>query len=123
MNTLEETPGYWKRLQLELLTMIKQLGLPTFFITLPSVDVWCHELIEIIRSEESDVLTEDDIYNMNYFDRTRIPNSNHVFFARHFQYMAEVIFKKIVSDGALSKVKYRAIRVELQVRGSAHIHS
>ena len=34
MNTLKGTPAYWKRFQIEVLAMIKQLGLPTFFITL-----------------------------------------------------------------------------------------
>ena len=34
MNTLKGTPAYWKRFQIEVLAMIKQLDLPTFFITL-----------------------------------------------------------------------------------------
>ena len=34
MNTLKGNPAYWKRFQLEVLARIKQLGLPTFFITL-----------------------------------------------------------------------------------------
>ena len=30
MNTLKGTPAYWKRFQLVVLAMIKQLGVPTF---------------------------------------------------------------------------------------------
>ena len=48
MNTLKGTPAYWKRFQLEVLAMIKQLGLPTFFITLSCADLRWHGLIEII---------------------------------------------------------------------------
>ena len=48
MNTQKGTPAYWKRFQLEVLAMIKQLGLPTFFITLSCADLRWHELIEII---------------------------------------------------------------------------
>ena len=39
MNTLKRTPAYWKRFQLEVLAMIKQLGLPIFFITLSCADL------------------------------------------------------------------------------------
>ena len=60
---------------------------------------------------------------MNYFDKTKILNSNPVLLARHFQYRVEVFFKEIVSDGTLGKIKHYAIRVEFQVRGSPHIHS
>ena len=41
----------------------------------------------------------------------------------YLQYRAEMLFKVIVVDGPLGKVKYHAIRVEFQVRGSPHVHS
>ena len=31
MNTIKGTPAYWKRFLLEVLAMVKQLGIPTFF--------------------------------------------------------------------------------------------
>ena len=68
-------------------------------------------------------LTDDDIHSMNYFDKTKILNSNPALLARHFQYRVEVFFKEIVSDGPLDKIKHYAIRVEFQVRGSPPIHS
>ena len=43
--------------------------------------------------------------------------------ARHFQYRVEIFFKTIVLDGILGKVKYHAIQVEVQLRGSPYIHS
>ena len=121
MNTLKETPAYWKRFQLEVLAMIKQLGLPTYFITLSCADLRWHELIEIIyKLNEGDILTDEDIHSMNYFDKAKIANSNPVFLARHFKYRVEVFFKEIVSDGPLGKIKHYAIRVNFQVRSSPH---
>ena len=123
MNTLKETPAYWKRFQLEVLAMIKQLGLATYFITLSCADLRWHELIEIIyKLNEGDILTDEDIHSMNYFDKAKIANSNPVFLARHFKYRIEVFFKEIVSDGPLGEVKHYAIRINFQVRGSPHIH-
>ena len=60
---------------------------------------------------------------MNYFDKTKILNSNPVLLARHFQYRVEVFFKEIVPDGPLGKITNYAIRVEFQVSVSPHIHS
>ena len=52
-------------------------------------------------------------------------NSNAVVLARHFQHRAEHFFKEIllIRAGSLGKVKYNAVRVEFQFRGSPHIHS
>ena len=81
MNTLKRTPAYWNRFQVEVLAIIKQLGLPTFFITLSCADLRWHGLIEIMHKlNEDDILTDDD------FDKTKILNSNPVLLARHFQY-------------------------------------
>ena len=48
---------------------------------------------------------------------------NPVLLARHLQYRCETFFNVIVVDVSLGKVKYHAIRVEFQVRGSLFIHS
>ena len=121
MNTLKRTLAYWKRFQLEVLAMIKQLGLPTFFITFSCADLQWHELIEIIYMlNEGDILTDDDIHSMNYFDKTKILNSNPILLARNSQH--KVFFKEIVSDGSLGKTKH-AVELGFQVSGSPHIHS
>ena len=123
MNTLKGTPAYWKRFLFEVLAMVKQLGLPTFFMTLSCADLHWNELVEIISKLQGCTLSDDEIETMNYHDRTNILNSNPVLLMRHFQYRVETFFKEIVIDGPLGKVKYYAIRVEFQVRGSPHIHS
>ena len=38
MNQIRGTPAYWKRLQYEVLAMIKQIGCPTLFLTLSCAD-------------------------------------------------------------------------------------
>ena len=39
MNTVKGTPAYWKRFLFEVLAMVKQLGLPTYFMTLSCADL------------------------------------------------------------------------------------
>jgi len=60
---------------------------------------------------------------MDYFERCKYLNLNPVLLARHFQYRVETFFQTIIVNGPLGKVRYHAIRVEFQVRGSPHIHA
>ena len=59
---------------------------------------------------------------MSYFQKFEILNENPVFVARHFQYRVEVFFTEILmSSDLLGEIKYYAIRVKFQFRGSPHI--
>ena len=122
MNTIKGTPAYWKRFLFEVLGMVKQLDLPTFFMTLSCADLRWNELVEIITKLGDKYISDEDIENLSYFERCAILNMNPVLLEKHFQYRVEVFFKEIVVDGPLGKVTYHAIRVEFQFRGSPHIH-
>lgn len=123
MAPMKGTPAYWKRFLQEVLAMVKQLGLPTFFMTLSCADLRWNELIKIISSLNGQPITDDQINELSYFERCQYLNLNPVLLARHFQYRVEVFFKEIVVNGQLGKVSYQAVRVEFQLRGSPHIHS
>ena len=122
MGNIKGTP-YWKKFLCEVLSTVKQLGLPTFFMMLSCADLQWDELISIIASLLGEILTQEEIDHMDFFTRCAYLNQNPVLLARHFQYRVEMFFKVIVIDGPLGKVKYHAIRIEFQVRGSPHVHS
>ena len=123
MSSIKGTLAYWKKKLFEVLAMVKQLGIPTFFMTLSCADLWWNELVEIISKLNRLEFSDDVIKNMTYQERYNTLNKNPVLVARHFQYSIEIFFKVIALDGPLSKTSYYAIRVEFQVRGSPHIHS
>ena len=91
-------------------------------MTLSCADLRWKELISIISKLNRSDLSEEEIENLDYFEKCKILNENQVLLARQFQYR-EIFFKEIIVDGPLGKVKYYAIRVEFQLRGSPHIHS
>ena len=122
MNPIKGTSVYWKRLLFEVLAMVKQLDLPSYFMTLSCADLRWNELVSIISKLNGGNLTDEKINNITCFELCNYLNSNPVLLARHFQYRVEVFFKEIIVNGPLGKVKYYAIRVEFQVRGSPHIH-
>ena len=94
MNPIKGTPAYWKKFKSEVLAMVKQLVVRTFFLTLSSADLRWKELIVIIQK-----------------------------FSRHFQDRVELFSKVFIIDGPLGKSKYYAMRVEFQIGGKPHIHS
>ena len=48
---------------------------------------------------------------MDFFIRCAYLNQNPVLLAKHFQYRIEVLFKIIVIDGPLGKIKCHAIHI------------
>ena len=69
MNSINGTPAYWKKFLHEVLAMLKQLGLPTFFVTLSYADLRWNELISIISTSKGETLQEEEINTLDYFQR------------------------------------------------------
>jgi len=122
MNNVKGSPAYWKHMLSDVLAMVKQLGLPSFFLTLSCADLRWDELVLVISKLKGHKLSNEEISNMSYFERCELLNSNPVLLARHFQYRVETFLKNIVLNGPIGKVLYYVIRVEFQTRGSPHVH-
>ena len=101
MNPVKGTPANWKIFLFEVLAIVKQLGLPTFFMTLSCADLRWNELVLIISKLNGDNFSDEQINKMTYFELCNYLNTNPVLLARHFQYRVEVCFKEIVVDGKL----------------------
>ena len=84
MSSIKGTPEHWKKNFFEVQAMVKQLGIPTFFMTLSCADLQWNELIGIISKLNSLNLSDDDIKNKSYQGRSDILNKNPVLVARHF---------------------------------------
>ena len=104
MNSIKGTPAYWKKLLCEVLAMVKQLGFPTFFLTLSCADLRWNELISIISKLNKLSLNEEEIKSLAYQERCRLLNMNPVLVARHFQFRVEVFYKEIILDGQSIKL-------------------
>ena len=122
MNQIKGTPAYWQHMLSDVLAMVKQLGIPTYFMTLSCADLHWNELVMIIRRLKGENCTVNVVAELDYESRCKELNSNPVLLARHFQYRVENFFKLIVMNGQLGKILYYCIRVEFQARGSPHVH-
>ena len=122
MRSIKGTLAYWKKVFYEVLSMVKQVGQPAFFMRLIAELKW-GELISIRDKSKGEKLISDRINSMNYFEGLSYLNFNLVLITRQFQYIIEAFFQTIVLNGPLGRVKYYATRVEFQVCGSPYIPS
>ena len=122
LKAIKGSAAYWKTLLYDVLAMVKQKGLPTFFYSLSCADLRWSELINIIIKLGRIDITDEE---MNYFKKCELLNQNPVLTARHFQFRIETFFKEIVlhKNGLFGgDVENYVIKVEFQARGSPHVH-
>ena len=114
MNSIKGSPTYWKKFQLEVLAMIKQLLCPSFFLTLSCTDLHWEKIPKIIAAANRHSFSSDELKTLNYLEKFKLLNVNPILLARHFQYRVSIFFKEIlvISTSPLCKVKYYAIRIE-----------
>jgi hypothetical protein len=55
------SPAYWKIVLLDLLAMVRQLGMPTCFLTLSAADMQWPEVIQSIAHQYGKVLMANDV--------------------------------------------------------------
>ena len=81
MSSVKGTPAYWKQFLHEVLAMVKQLGIATYFLILS-----CTDLRNCLINKLSNLnLTDEEIWNLTYQQQTRLLDDIPVLVARHFQ--------------------------------------
>ena len=90
--------------------MVKQLGIPTWFMTLSCADLRWPELFQIIGKSQGFNLTDKEIDALTYNERYSMLNLNPVIVAKHFQYRVETFFTEVLMTKAnpIGKIVYYA---------------
>ena len=76
----------------EVVAMGKQLGIPTWFMTLSCADLRCPELFQIIARTQSKNMTEEQVDDLSYNKRYSMLNFNPVVVAKQFRHRVESFF-------------------------------
>ena len=109
----------------DVLGMIRQLGIPTWFFTLSAADMQWPDVIQTIARQYGTILTDDDVKTMSFEEKSKWLRQNPVIAARHFQYRLNTFFQVFLKSTAhpLGELVDYAIRIEFQARGSPHAHT
>ena len=94
MNSVKGSAAYWKNMLSDVLAMVRQLGIPSFFMTLSCADLRWKELIYIISKLKGKEPSDEEIDAMSYFEICELLNSNPVTLTRQFQRGIESVVLK-----------------------------
>ena len=125
-RTIRNSPQYWEHQKKEVFAMIRQLGLPTLFISLSANDLHWPELIIALGKlvDNKDYTEEVESKTLSWETRSRLVQSDPVTCVRHFDHRVSQFIDLVLKspDSPLGVLKDYFYRVEFQQRGSPHIH-
>ena len=90
MSSVKGIPSYWKQFLFDVLAMVKQLGIPTFLLTLSCSNLKWDELTSIIHKLNNFISFDIGLKNLIYGEHCKYLNSNPVLVAHHFQHRVQV---------------------------------
>ena len=125
LRQIPGTPPYWQRFIYEVVAMVKQLGIPTWFMTLSCADLRWPELFQIISRIQGKDITDEEVDALSYDEKCKILNLNPVIVAKHFQFRVETFFTEFLLSKSkpIGKIVNYALHIECQMRGSPHLHA
>ncbi|CEP08567.1 hypothetical protein [Parasitella parasitica] len=127
LQGIRSSSEYWKTEKKNLMGMIRQFGIPTFFITLSTAETkWCELLVMLKKVVDGDVISETQAELLTSREKSRLLQSDPVTCARYFDYRFRELKKtwKTCEDGpfvGFDLIEY-FFRIEFQHRGSPHVH-
>jgi hypothetical protein len=125
-KNVRSSPAYWQNLKNQLLAMIRQLGKPTFFITLSANEFfWPELLIVLMLQVKNKIITIEEALNLNPAEKAELIKADPVTCVRYFHERVHKFFNYLQSnDGPFKNYKVidYFIRHEFQMRGSPHVH-
>ena len=125
-RSIRNSPPYLSMCKKEIMAMIRQLGLPTWFVSLSAADTKWHDLIIILGKLNEDKDYTDDIKEnkMTWDHISKLLSSDPVTCARYFNNRIETFIRDVLynSHNPIHKIVDYVYRVEFQHRGSPHIH-
>ncbi|KAJ8048033.1 hypothetical protein HOLleu_00192 [Holothuria leucospilota] len=122
-RTVRGSPPYWEKTKKELFAMIRQLGIPTWFISFSAAETrWVHLRI-LGRTVHNKEYSDGEMLNMTWHEKSELIQSDPVTCARHFDYMIRRFINVLLSSyHPVGEIADHFYRVEFQQRGSPHIH-
>ena len=108
LRQIPGSPPYWQKFMYEVVAMVKQLGIPTWFMTLSCADLRWPELFQIIARTNGKNITTEEVEALSYDEKCRLLNLNPVIVAKHFQYRVETFFTETLLTNAnpIGKIIY-----------------
>ena len=84
LKNVRGSPAYFQRVQYEVLAVFRQLGIPTFFLTLSAADMQWPDVIQTIARQYCVTFTDEQVAALSFEEKSKWLRQNPVTAARHF---------------------------------------
>ncbi|XP_062592424.1 uncharacterized protein LOC134253849 [Saccostrea cucullata] len=123
-RTLRNSPAYLSSKKKDVFAMIRQLGLPTWFISLSSADTRWQDLLKTLATLDGKTLSQEELEDLNWSEKSKLVKQDPVTCARFFDNRVQLFINTVLKSphNPLGVVTDVFRRVEFQNRGSPHIH-
>ena len=124
-RTLRNSPPYLEKRKKDLMAMIRQLGFPTYFVSLSAADTRWPDLLRVLgQLIDGKTYTDDEIKAFTWEDRTRLIQTDPVTCARFFDHRLHVFINDVLKSTLhpIGIIQDSFIRIEFQQSGSPHAH-
>ncbi|XP_059142987.1 uncharacterized protein LOC131930491 [Physella acuta] len=124
LKQVRSSPSYWETRKKELMATVRQLGKPTFFLTISAGETRWPELIKSLSALQGSHLTLEEATALNDYQKTDLIKNDPVTCARYFNYKMSKLMSLLKEGSIFEKntVEDFYERIEFQVRGSPHEH-
>jgi hypothetical protein len=124
LKQLRGSPQYYEQGKKDLFAMLRQLGVPTFFITNSMADTAWPKLLQALAWQvDRRRLTRAEVLALSWEERARLVRSDPVTCARYYRMRMETLIKTIrACPNIIGDLKDFFLRDESQHRGSPHTH-
>ncbi|MCP4161026.1 MAG: AAA family ATPase [Deltaproteobacteria bacterium] len=121
---IRNSPPYLERVGKDIRAMIRQLGIPTWFVSLSANDLNWPELLIILGKLQDKKDYTDCLESLKWEDKIRLVRNDPVTCARYFQDKVDRFIENVLKSpfSPLGDILDYTYRVEFQHRGSPHIH-
>jgi len=124
-KSIRGSPPYFEQRKRDLFAMIRQLGLPTWFVSLSAADIHWTDLLQCLaKLVDNKELTYEQVEELEWGQKTRLVQSDPVTCVRYFDHRVQLFINNVLKSHhePIGKITDFFYRVEFQQRGSPHIH-
>lgn len=125
LRRLRGSPPYWEQAKHEIFAMIRQLGMPTWFMSLSAAETRWPPLLRILgRLLEGRDYTDEEIKKITWQKKCQLIRDDPTSCSRYFDFRSSSFFNHVLkhSENPIGSIKDHFMRVEFQQRGSPHLH-
>ena len=122
---LRNSPAYLETRKKDIFAMIRQLSLPTWFMSLSAADTRWTDLLRMLAKLNDGVdYSEKELENLNWQEKTKLVQKDPVTCSRFFNHRVQEFLNTVLKSSCepIGKLLDYFYRVEFQQRGSPHIH-